>query len=239
VKPLLQALNRLLDRLRAALDNERRFTADAAHELRTPLAAIKIQTQVALASADEGDRRHALAQVQAGTERAARLVDQLLRLARLDPLVGLAESANVALDDVVAQVAEEMAPLAREAGRQLTPARSSGVVVRGDADLLRVALRNLVENALHHAPPGGEVILGAAFEEGSTALWVRDSGPGAAADELERLAERFFRGRDVTHEGSGLGLAIVKRVAELHNARLELNNRPEGGLETRLLWAPL
>ena len=237
VKPLIHALNRLLARLRTALDNERRFTADAAHELRTPLAAIKIQSQVALASTEEADRRHALRQVQAGTDRASRLVEQLLRLARLDPLAGIAHAADVRLDELATRLAEEMSPLARQLGKSLglvdTP---DEVAVRGDADLLRVALRNLIENALRHTPDGCEVTLGASLEKEQPILWVRDTGQGVAADELSHITERFFRGRDVIHEGSGLGLAIVSRVAELHGARLELANHPEGGLIARIRW---
>lgn len=237
VRPLIHALNRLLVRLHTALDNERRFTADAAHELRTPLAAIKIQSQVALASTDEEDRRHALRQVRAGTDRASRLVDQLLRLARLDPLAGISQATDVRLDELATRLAGEVAPLARELGKSLSLVDSPDeVVVRGDADLLRVALRNLVENALRHTPDGCEVTLGVSLDKGLPMLWVRDTGPGVAEDELSRLTERFFRGRDVTQEGSGLGLAIVRRVAELHGARLELANHPEGGLIARLRW---
>lgn len=237
VRPLILALNRLLARLSITLDNERRFTADAAHELRTPLAAIKIQSQVALASTEEEDRRHALRQVRAGTDRASRLVDQLLRLARLDPLAGIAQASDVRLDEVAAQLVGEVVPLARELGKSLSLVDSPDeVVVRGDADLLRVALRNLVENALRHTPDGCEITLGASLEKGQPLLWVRDTGPGVEEDELSRITERFFRGRDVTQEGSGLGLAIVRRVAELHGARLELANHPEGGLIARLRW---
>lgn len=237
VKPLVHALNQLLSRLRTALDNERRFTADAAHELRTPLAAIKIQAQVALASGGEAERRHALRQVQAGTDRASRLVEQLLRLARLDPLAGLERASEVDLDALVEEAEQEFAPLARQAGKSLqrvdTP---DNVVVRADPDLLRLALRNLLDNALRHTPEACEVTLGAALDKGLPLLWVRDTGPGVAPDELDRLTERFVRGRDVTQEGCGLGLAIVERVAELHGARLSLTNHPEGGLEARVRW---
>ena len=236
-QPLVTALNQLLIRLRNALDNERRFTADAAHELRTPLAAINIQTQVALASPDESDRRHALRQVWAGTDRAARLVDQLLRLARLDPLAGPAQSAPVRLDDLATALEQDMAPLAQAADKFLARVDSPDEVqVQGDGELLRVALRNLLENALRYTASGGEVTFGATLERGQPVFWVRDTGPGVAADELARLSERFFRGRDVTQEGSGLGLAIVRRVVELHGARLVLANHPEGGFLARVRW---
>lgn len=236
-QPLVTALNQLLARLRTALDNERRFTADAAHELRTPLAAIKIQTQVALASPDPDDRNHALRQVWAGTDRAGRLVEQLLRLARLDPLAGLDRAAPVELDSLTLALAQDMAPQARAGQISLDRVDSPDpVTVRGDAELLRVALRNLIENALRYSPPGSEVILGAGLEAGRAVLWVRDTGPGVPPEELSRLTERFYRGRDVTQEGSGLGLAIVQRIAELHGARLELANHPERGFLARVVW---
>ncbi|MEW5789032.1 MAG: ATP-binding protein [Pseudomonadota bacterium] len=237
VTSLVRALNRLLGRLRAALDNERRFTADAAHELRTPLAAIKIQTQVALASPDEADRQHALRQVLAGTERAGRLVEQLLRLARLDPLLGLEQPVPVRLDRLAAHLAGEVAHQAGAAGRRIELAEGAeAVTVQGDEALLDAALRNLLDNALRHVPQGGWVSLGARAVGTRRELWVRDSGPGVPPEELARLTERFFRGRDRTGEGSGLGLAIVQRVAELHGARLELANHPEGGFLVRIVW---
>ena len=160
VAPLANALNRLLERLDHALDGERRFTADAAHELRTPLAAIQIQAQVALASQKEDGRAHALEQVLAGTRRAARLVEQLLRLARLDPLAGLPDSSEV---DLVA-LAREVA-----ADPHLDPARIDlecvdGARLAGDPDLLRVALRNLLDNALRYSPPASRVRLGVGVE---------------------------------------------------------------------------
>lgn len=235
--PLVAALNQLLARLHVALDNERRFTADAAHELRTPLAAIKIQTQVALASPDEAGRRHALRQVWAGTDRASRLVEQLLRLARLDPLAGLEGAAPVRLDELTATLARDMAPLAEASRISLGRVDSPDEIeVRGDAELLRVALRNLIENALRYSPVGSEVTFGATLERERPVLWVRDTGPGVAPDELARLTERFYRGRDVTGEGSGLGLAIVQRVADLHGARLELSSPTVGGFLARILW---
>jgi two-component system sensor histidine kinase QseC len=236
-RPLVKALNSLLARLNQALEQERRFTADAAHELRTPLAALKVQAQVALASPREADRRHALEQVLAGTDRATRLVEQLLRLARLDPLAGLDQTRSVNLVELLEEVRHELAEPARRLGQRLVRhdvGQASAVV--GDPDLLALALRNLVENALRHTPAGSVIELGAVAAAGETRLWVADNGPGVAPEELERLRERFYRGRDTHHEGSGLGLAIVQRVAELHGARLELENRPEGGLLAALVW---
>jgi len=232
--PLATALNHLLDRLNHALDSERRFTADAAHELRTPLAAIQIQAQVALASQSEDGRTHALEQVLAGARRAAHLVNQLLRLARLDPLASLPETRNCELAALARQVVEDL-HLGSEAQR-LRMEVMEDATVAGDPDLLRVALRNLLDNALRYSPAGSRITLGGDMENAAPRLWVEDEGPGVPEDELPRLTERFYRGGDVSREGSGLGLAIVARIAQLHGARLSLENRREGGLRAMLAW---
>jgi two-component system sensor histidine kinase QseC len=230
--PLATALNSLLERLNHALDSERRFTADAAHELRTPLAAIQIQAQVALASHNEVGRTHAIELVLAGTRRATRLVEQILRLARLDPLAGLPSAQPIELAELVRQVVEDL---------HLDAARVSvevmeNVTVAGDPDLLRVAVRNLLDNALRYSPAGGRITLGVRQENGAPRLWVEDNGPGVAEAELPRLTERFYRGSEVAQEGNGLGLAIVARIAQLHSASLSLENRNEGGLRATLAW---
>lgn len=240
-QPLVDALNRLLTRLAATLDNERRFTADAAHELRTPLAAVKIQAQVALASTDSADHQHALRQVLVGADRATRLVEQLLRLARLDPLARLPQTRQLDLATIAAGIVEDMQTLASGKRQTLTfipPA--APIDVQGDADLLGVALRNLVENALRYTPESGVIEVLLETDGGRRELIVRDTGPGVNAEEAPRLLERFYRGQAIANadnsNGSGLGLAIVQRIAELHGARLEIENRPGGGLETRLRW---
>ncbi len=230
VLPLATALNRLLERLQRALDGERRFTADAAHELRTPLAAIQIHAQVARASHDEVSRGHALEQVLAGTRRATRLMEQLLRLARLDPLAGLPASQSVDLAALGRQVLAELPE-----GERVTVEVLDDVSVVGDPDLLRVALRNLLDNALRYSPEG-RIALRVGRDGGAARVWVEDSGPGVAPEELSRLTERFYRGSEVTRDGSGLGLAIVARIAELHGAELGLANRGEGGLSAGLRW---
>ncbi len=236
VRPLALALNNLLGRLDHALAADRRFTADAAHELRTPLAAIQVHAQVAQAGGDAAVRERALEQVVAGTRRAAHLVDELMRLERLDPLAGLPDAQPVELAGVARRVVEELLP-GPEARRLAFDFDTAGDArVDGDADLLQVALRNLVDNALRYSPPGSEVTLQLRRDGEGLCLAVSDHGPGVAADELPRLAERFFRGRAVAVEGSGLGLAIVQRIADLHGARLRLANRPEGGLDAALVW---
>ena len=236
VQPLVSALNRLLFRLGGTLDNERRFTADAAHELRTPLAAVKIQTQVALLSNDPAMRDHALQKIQAGVDRAGRLVDQLLRLARLDPLTALPHRGSVNLLELAEEAiaAIQDSPLKHDHKIRIEN-RVDRPEVSGDRDLLAVALRNLLDNAVRYTPAGGEITLRIAAEQG-LALSVRDDGPGVPADELAHLTERFFRANPGQAEGSGLGLAIVSRIAELHCAHLSLANAPSGGFIARLAW---
>ena len=235
VQPLVAALNRLFFRVNGSLENERRFTADAAHELRTPLAAARVQTQVAMLSTDMDKRNHALAQTLAGLDRATRLVEQMLRLARLDPLAALPDPTALDLSqltrDVVASVRDTTKKCAIEVDID-----DEKVVVEGVPDLLQVALRNLVDNAVRYSPEGSRITVTLQHENGQPVLSVADNGPGVSETELPRLVERFYRSPEVVAEGSGLGLTIVHRIAELHGARLELANRTGGGLEARLCW---
>ena len=234
-QPLVAAINRLLFRVGHSLENERRFTADAAHELRTPLAAARIQAQVAQLSPDAEKRAHALAQTLAGLDRATRLVEQMLRLARLDPLARLPQPQKVNLFDLAQRVAAGVQDAVPKAVIRLELVDEAGCV-EGDDDLLEVALRNLIDNAIRYSPEKSEVTVFLQADAGGMALGVRDNGPGVAPDELPRLMERFYRGASVTAEGSGLGLTIVSRIAELHGATLELANREGGGFEVRLRW---
>lgn len=236
-QPLVKALNRLLRRLAVTLENERRFTADAAHELRTPLAALKVQAQVAMATQDAAMHRHALAQVVAGTDRATHMVEQLLRLARLDPIAKLPAPTPVDLNAVAARAVADAQGAAAARQQQLQAAVTErATTIDGDAELLGTALRNLVDNAVRHAPEHGSVTVRVGVEHGEPFVSVTDTGPGVPAEELPRLVERFYRGRNVTAEGSGLGLAIVQRIAELHGARLEVENVEGGGFVARLRW---
>jgi two-component system sensor histidine kinase QseC len=237
VRPLVLALNSLFERLASALEFERRFTADAAHELRTPLAAIKVQAQVCQVSPDESMRSRALLQVVSGVDRASRLIEQLLRLARLDPLYGIAEAVAFDLGQLAQEVVTEVGSMAQVKNQRLNfMPPDVPVQLQGDPEMLRLALRNLLENAIRYTPLDGSITAGIDHGHALVRFWVRDSGPGAPADDLPHLTERFYRGRNVAVGGSGLGLPIVKRVAELNNVQLCLRNLPEGGLEAALEW---
>lgn len=233
--PLVDKINHLLAKLGKTLEYERRFAADAAHELRTPLAAMRVQAQVALASDGEA-QRHALLQTLAGADRATRLVDQLLRLARLDPLEHLPDAQSVDLVEVAVEAADALHADPGVRQQIHLDIQDSPLRVSGDHALLATALRNLIENALHYTPEGGNITVSARLKDGKPMLGVADDGPGVPEDTLDKLMLRFYRGRDNLVEGSGLGLSIVQRIAELHSAQLEVTNRSTGGLDARLHW---
>jgi two-component system sensor histidine kinase QseC len=220
IRPLIESINHLFARVEQTLEAEKRFTADAAHELRTPLAALVAQAQVALRARDAGERHHAIEQLIASCRRATRLVDQLLTLARLDPVDG-APSGRVDLTELALEVCALHGTLAVDNNVTLeldaTPA-----TVAGDADMLRILLRNLIDNAIRYTPAGGRVTVTVA----PGLLTVTDTGPGIPAAERERIFDRFRRLAGQDKEGSGLGLSIVARIAEWHGARVRL---AEGG----------
>ncbi|MDA8383935.1 MAG: ATP-binding protein [Betaproteobacteria bacterium] len=232
VLPLIEALNALLSQVAGAMEHERRFTADAAHELRTPLAALRAQAQVALRANADGVRRQALHQVMQGVDRAAHLVDQLLTLARFDPDLDKTQWRSVDLRAIAAEGVSEMAPGALAKGVELALAPGAPCAVRGDPGALRILLRNLLDNAVRYSPTGTKVTVQTRKETRACLLEVVDNGPGLAPDIRERAFERFYRGLGSGTDGSGLGLSIVRRVAELHGASVMLAQPASGtGLE--------
>ncbi len=231
VRPLVNALNDLLGRLDRALERERRFTADASHELRTPLASLKTQAQVALRANDEESRRHALRQVIAGVDRATHLVEQLLTIARLEPEAST-PMERVALDAVAADICAELAPAAARKGVKVS-LEMQPAVVRGNTVAIGALLRNLIDNAIRHTPEAHQVTVTVSWAEGDAEICVSDEGPGIPAHERERVFDRFYRGENRQGFGCGLGLSIVSRVAELHGARILLDESPGGGLRVR------
>lgn len=221
VMPLIERLNRLFTRIAASIQKERRFTADAAHELRTPVAAIKAQAQVARAATSDAERIHALDNAILGCDRAAHLIEQLLTLARVDTLDGgMAETCQ--LHNLAADVIAALAPAALGKGVQLELHADESVAVSGNPALLRVLLRNLLDNSIKHTAQGTVVQVGINRTQGKACLTVSDNGPGIAAEERDRVLERFYRPVGTQASGSGLGLSIVKRIAELHHATLQL-----------------
>ena len=226
IRPLLEALNGLLHRVDQTLENERRFTADAAHELRTPLAALQAQLQVALRARDDAERNQSLNNLQQGLHRAARLVDQMLLLARLDPESGLPDAQAVSLAPLAEEVCATLGSdiLARNIDFDLQSA--PGCVITGRADWLQILIRNLLDNALRYTPPGGRISLVVESVGQHIRLSINDNGPGIPAEERANALRRFHRLEGTAQPGSGLGLAIAGRIAELHGATLSLNDSP-------------
>ncbi|MDO9054627.1 MAG: sensor histidine kinase N-terminal domain-containing protein [Gallionella sp.] len=238
ITPLLHALNALLDRLETALESERRFTADAAHELRTPLAALKIQAQVASRAENAEQRRAALDNLILGVDRATRLIEQLLTLARLEPSGGSAElKPGCDLAAIARQVMADLAPAALEKEIELDLSSPDAAMINGNADMLAILLRNLVDNAIRYTPEHGRVNVSLQVELERVRLEVLDSGPGIPEQERQRVLDRFYRILGSDAAGSGLGLSIVKRVADFHAATLNLGAGESGaGLRVNVVF---
>jgi two-component system sensor histidine kinase QseC len=229
VHGLVEELNSMFIRLEAALQRYGRFTCDAAHELRTPLAGLRIQAQAAARAADEDSRQHALQQLMAGVDRTTRIIDQLMTLARIDPERERPGFTSVDLRTVLADVLAESLPLAKERDIEIMPPVHAGAaVVRGNPELLRILCRNLVDNAVRYTPPGGRVYLHLHHAADRVELIVEDTGPGIPAEQRTAVLERFHRLPGTGGNGSGLGLAIVERIADSHAARLTLSDRADG-----------
>ena len=229
VRPLVGALNDLLVRLGVALDRERAFMADAAHELRTPLTALHLQMGMLSRAANEAERDDAMEKLSAGMQRAIRLVEQMLSLARQEPR---AEPVRVStpLADIAREVVAELVPLADAKQIDLGISNSQPATVLGDPDALRTLTRNLVDNAVRYTPAGGRVDV--SVENGGPGeqaiLRVVDNGPGIPPEERSRVLDRFYRRPGTSPPGSGLGMAIVKAIADAHDATLELDSGREG-----------
>ncbi|WP_420477056.1 ATP-binding protein [Noviherbaspirillum sp. ST9] len=233
--PMVEALNALFGRIAALLESERRFTADAAHELRTPIAAIRAQAQVALAETDDTMRRLALQNTLQGCDRAAHLVEQLLTLSRME-----ADAAppmkELDLSAIAKRVAATVAPTALARNQALELHAPAPVTIRGNEALLTVLVRNLVDNAVRYAPPSARIRVALSGGGGRATLSVEDSGPGMSDDDIKRLGDRFFRVLGNNESGSGLGWSIVRRIAAVHRFEIQVDRSIAlGGLAVRVL----
>jgi two-component system, OmpR family, sensor kinase len=230
IRPVATALNDLLARLKESVERERSFIADAAHELRTPLTALDLQVQSLRAEATGGAHGDAVQRLEAGVARAARLVEQLLALAR-EERDGIREHAPVVLSDLVREVIEEMLPLADKRGIDLGMERADAVQVTGDREALRVLVRNLLDNAIRYSPADGRVDVSVESQDGmppQAVLIVADGGPGIPLPERERVFDRFHRVAGSAAPGSGIGLALVRSIATHHHARIRLGEGADG-----------
>ena len=223
---LVDALNRLFARVQTSIEREQRFTSDAAHELRSPLAALKVQTEV-LALSDTAEQPYHLQQIQQSLNRAEHLINQLLTLARLDPEQGLKNTTPINWESLSSQVLQNTNLSAREKRIRLKrDFAGHPLPLQGDPVLLQLMLRNLIDNAVRYSPEESEV--GLYFYPDR--IEIRDHGAGIAAEHLPRIKERFYRPAGQNGQGSGLGLSIVEQIAALHGLTLRLENRREGGL---------
>ena len=239
IKPIVDQLNGLLARVRKGIHNEQRFTADAAHELRTPLAGIRMQAEVARGAGSDAIREMALEKILLGCDRSARLIDQLLTLARLDATERQLPLERLVLRPLVREVLADLEPDARRRDIQLEFARSDESTILGNEIWLRILLRNLIDNAIRYSPAGSTVTSRCRQNEnGQTILEVEDEGPGLGDEEWQRLTERFYRGEAAAmSSGSGLGLSIVKKIMELLSAELSFSvGMTGGGLRVQVIF---
>lgn len=236
IRPVIRSLNGLFARVDAAREHERDFTAFAAHELRTPIAGLKTQAQIALASGDAGIRENALRQIAVGVDRTSRLIRQLTDLTN-------AESGETVQDEGRVNVGKALETLAEDI-RQHYPKTAAisvetalfSVSLPVSASLFMLAARNLLENAVLHSPPDRPITCRLRHEPGLLAVVIDDCGPGIPDDELPKVRDRFFRGRNKTEMGSGLGLAIVDLALRRMEGELHLENRDSGGLRAELYF---
>lgn len=234
VLPLINALNQLFSRTHELMVHERRFISDAAHELRSPLAALKVQAEVAqLAENDIPVREAALANLHLGIDRVSRLVEQLLMLSRLDSSASLQDVQALSLQALLQQSVMNVWHVAQRAGIDIhLEMQDAPVTLHGQPLLFEVMLRNILDNAIRYCPAGCKVKITLT----DNMLTVIDNGPGVSEEYLTSLGERFFRPPGQAKTGSGLGLSIVRRIAALHNMQASFSNTEAGGFEVRLSW---
>ena len=230
ITPMVAALNDLFVRIAGLLESERRFTADASHELRTPIAAIRAQAQVALAATELGERRNALLNTLAGCDRASHLVEQLLTLSRLDGS-NTPERVDIDICAMLRQGVADLAPKWLEKNQNVELDAPRSCTVRANSALFGIMVRNLLDNAVRYSPECAQILICIRQAEGTFELVVQDSGPGMSEADLARLGERFFRVNGHLEAGSGLGWSIVRRIASVHQLEVVLARSEKlGGL---------
>ena len=231
VLTMVQAINGLLDRLSQALDTQRRFTADAAHELRTPLTAVRLELDVLKRAETEEEKEQSLQKLYNAVDRSARLVHQLLEMARLEPEQASEKVTGVPLHDIARNIAEEMQQSAQKKNIELRFDDLNKTIIQGRPHALAVLVSNLVGNAIQYTPQGGKVVISVFQKDGGAVLSVSDNGPGIPEKEQTRIFDRFYRILDKKQAGitgSGLGLSIVKSIADTHNATINILDGVEG-----------
>lgn len=236
IEPLLAEMNRLMADLRVLHDSRQQFLADSAHQLRTPLANMRAQIELAIRSVQDEGSRQVLSGLLASLDRQSRLVKQLLALSRAENALAGMVREEVRLDEMARSVAAEWAPRALERGIDLAFESAGPVRMSGNVHALTEALANLLDNALRYCGSGDQVTVRAYTDDNRACLAVSDSGPGVPQAALAKLFERFYRVPGSQAEGCGLGLAIVRQVATAYDGEAEVTNRPDGGLEVSMCF---
>jgi two-component system sensor histidine kinase QseC len=238
IKPLVNELNKLFERLQAAFQREKHFATNAAHELKTPLAALRTQTQVALNTTDDKERTAALNKILECVDRSTHTVQQLLILSRMVPEAILEQNKPVSLNKKSAQVTADLVPMARKKNIEIeliAPSKPQTII--GNATAINILLRNLIDNAIRYSPKGGSVQIVIEPDNKFIVLKVIDSGPGIPKELRKRVFERFYRIIGTEPSGSGLGLSIVQQIAQIHKAKIRLVTPKSGkGLEVRVIF---
>lgn len=234
--PVIRALNQLLVRINDAIENERRFTADASHELRTPLAALRAQVQAAQLADNQEEHSECLEKATAGVDRMTHLVDQLLTLSRLDEYTSQAHLEPLNLVAVGRQACAEIAPTGLHKNIDLVLTAPPRAFIDGLGDMLRILLRNLLDNAIRYTPQNGHISVTVRTpDEKHVELEIRDDGRGVPDEKLALLGQRFNRLGSNATEGVGLGLSIVMRIAKIHHAGIRFDHAgPQGGLSVTI-----
>ena len=227
--PFITSINALLERIRLLMDQQRRFVADAAHELRTPVAALSLQAENLEAIKLPAKARERIAALREGIHRTRHLLEQLLAVARYEARLSPDEMQPVALDEVAKRVAADLVPQADDCGIDFGFELFEPVAVRGEALMLATLIRNLLDNALRHTPRGGRIDVGVYQQEETAVLQIEDTGPGIEPADLDRIFEPFFRGSRPRGEGTGLGLSIVKRILDRMGGTIALENITSAG----------
>ena len=222
------ALNQLLDRLNETWAREKRFTSDAAHELRTPLAAIRLHTELAKNAKNSEQQNESLDQVIKGVDRTTHLVEQLLALARLEPELLAKDFIEVNFTQLVIEESTLLSHLAINKDIEMSFNETQCMSINGNESALRLLIRNLLMNAISYTPPGGKVMIDLSTEDTKKILVIEDSGPGILEEDRERVLDRFYRAENHQEPGCGIGLSIVNRVVQMHQGSMQLANADSG-----------
>lgn len=236
--PFVTALNNLFSRLKQTFENERRFTADAAHELKTPLAGLRTQAQVALKTTDEKIRNQALKRIEQVVDRMGHVTQQLLILAQIEADADFLIKQNCNLTELLIQISGELEPNAYQRQIELTFLHDQQLFINANLALIEILIRNLIDNAIKYTSPGGQIQISLENIHNIPQFCIEDSGPGIMKTDYEQVFKRFYRNVETAGktQGSGLGLSIAQRIVNLHEAKIKLATSQFGGLKVSVCF---